>query len=580
MAGLGALEPLTAKGGWTLPESPSRRRACWLAVNPSMALARVLVDELVRCGVRDAVVCPGSRNAPLALALHEEDLAHRLRLHVRIDERSAGFLALGLALRSGLAVPVVCTSGTAVANLHPAVLEAHHAGVPLLAVTADRAPELVGTGANQTVQQRGIFAGAVRESRVLASPQAHESEHPHAEHGRWRSAVDRVVAAARGSLGGWPGPAHLDVPLREPLLSGPGESAGGAAPAGRGDGPWTTLPATAVVEAPVEVDLGPSTVVIAGHGAGPAPAGVPLVAEPTARCWPDALAAGPWLLGAGMPRPEQVLVLGRATLHRPVARLLADPAVSVVAVTDNPQWTDVTGNLRAVGRCLRAGGTPEQAWAKSWQEADVAAADAVAATLQAHTWTTGAHVAREMVAALPTGALLVIGSSNPIRDVALSARPRAGLTVLANRGAAGIDGTVSTAVGASLAHRGRPAYALLGDLTFLHDGNGLQLGPQEPRPDLTIVVANDDGGGIFGLLEQGALVDAPTFDRIIGTPHGTDLGALCAAHHVEHSVLELAELPAALAARPGLRVLEVRTDRAELRDLHAKIRHEVARAVG
>jgi len=538
-------------------------------VNPSTALAGVLVDELVRCGVRDAVLCPGSRNAPLSFALHEADAAGRLRLHVRIDERSAAFLALGLALRSGEPVPVVCTSGTAVANLHPAVLEASHAGVPLLAVTADRPPELIGTGANQTVQQRGLFGTAVRGGWVLGVPDRGQGQQA-----RWRSTVDRLVAAARGALGGWPGPVHLDVPLREPLV--PDDDVDWPEPlCGRGDGSWTAVPVADRAVALVEVDLATPTVVIGGHGAGAAPVGVPLVAEPTAACWPGALAAGPWLLGSAAVRPEQVIVLGRPTLHRPVTRLLADPGVTVTVVTADPQWTDVPGGAVAVGTTLRTHGTAPGDWLATWARADRAAAAAVQSTLDEHPAVTGLHVAREVVAALPAGALLVVGSSNPIRDVALAARPRSGLTVLANRGVAGIDGTVSTAVGAGLAHRG-PAYALLGDLTFLHDSNGLLLGPAEARPDLTIVVANDDGGGIFGLLEQGAPVHAAAFDRVFGTPHGTDLGALCAAHHVEHAVAGLAELPAALAPRPGLRVVEVRTERVDLRALHARIRAAVA----
>lgn len=542
-------------------------------MNPSTALARVLVDELVRCGVRDAVLCPGSRNAPLSLALHDADVAGRLRLHVRVDERTGAFLALGLALASARPVPVVCTSGTAVANLHPAVLEASYAGVPLLAVTADRPGELIGTGANQTVQQRGIFGAAVRDARVLAAP---------GQQARWRATVDRAVAAARGALGAWPGPVHLDVPLAEPLLPGDGE-AGPAPLAGRADGrPWTTVAMADPPAASVEVDLGRPTLVVAGHGAGPAPAGVPVVAEPTAGCWPRALAAGPWLLGGGAPgcyprRPEQVVVLGRPTLHRPVTRLLADVDVEVTVVTSDPQWTDVTGNARAVGSVLRVVGHSVPEWTASWQEVDQAAALAVNATLDGHSGVTGLHVARATVAALPDGALLLIGSSNPIRDVALAARPRPGLTVLANRGVAGIDGTVSTAIGAALAHGG-PAYALLGDLTFLHDGNGLLLGPAEHRPNLTIVVANDDGGGIFGVLEQGSAEHAAAFERVFGTPHGTDLAALCAAHRVPHDCVELAGLSAALAPRPGLRVVEVRTDRSGLRALHARLRAVVGSA--
>lgn len=538
-------------------------------MNPSTALARVLVDELARCGVRHAVLCPGSRNAPLSFALHDAAAANRLALHVRIDERSAAFLALGLALRGGEPVPVVCTSGTAVANLHPAVLEAHHAGVPLLALTADRPPELVGTGANQTVAQSGIFAGAVRAAPVLSAPQRAGGQQ-----GRWRSTVDRVVAAARGTLGGRPGPVHLDVPLPEPLVPGPVPDWPESLAGRDGGAAWTTVPAQqARREAVVEIDLSQPTVAVAGHGSPPAPAGVPLVAEPGTACWPDALAAGPWLLGApGMPRPEQVLVLGRPTLHRAVARLLAAPDVAVTVVSEDPQWTDVAGTAVAAGTAVRVTGSPDRDWYEAWRAADARAASAVASTLDG---TTGLDVARQLVAALPGGALLVIGSSNPIRDVALAAVPRTGLTVLANRGVAGIDGTVATAIGAALAH-GAPSYALLGDLTLLHDANALLLGPAEARPDLTIVVANDDGGGIFGLLEQGDPRHAAAFERVFGTPHGTDLAALCAAHHVPHEAVTVDSLAGTLAPQPGLRVLEVRTERSRLRELHARIREAVA----
>ncbi|HEY6424314.1 MAG TPA: 2-succinyl-5-enolpyruvyl-6-hydroxy-3-cyclohexene-1-carboxylic-acid synthase [Pseudonocardiaceae bacterium] len=546
-------------------------------MNPSTALATVLIDELVRCGVRHAVLCPGSRNAPLSFALHAAEQTGRLSLHVRIDERSAAFLALGLALRSGVPVPVVCTSGTAAANLHPAVMEAHHAGVPLLAVTGDRPAELVGTGANQTVQQRGLFGDAARTVSLAGTSTAPGQQ------AYWRSTVDRAVAAARGALGvGTPGPVHLNVPFREPLVP----DAGPAWPqslAGRpGDVPWTVVPAAVPPAVEVELDLGRPTLVIAGHGAGPAPRGLPVVAEPTAPGWPDALATGPWLLSSPVLealRPEQLLVLGRPTLHRPVQRLLADPTVAVTALAERPEWTDVAGNAVAVGTAVRTIGSPEPGWLASWQQADTAAAEAVSSTLQRHPEATGLEVARLLIPALPDGALLLLGSSNPIRDVSLAARPRPGLTVLANRGVAGIDGTVSTAIGAALVHPG-PGYALIGDLTFLHDANGLLAGPDEARPDLTVVVANDDGGGIFGLLEQGAAEHTGAFERLFGTPHGTDLAALCAAHHVPHTRVPVPELAAALAPACGVRVVEVPTERAGLRALHDRIRAAVAAAVG
>ncbi|MGB9279958.1 MAG: 2-succinyl-5-enolpyruvyl-6-hydroxy-3-cyclohexene-1-carboxylic-acid synthase [Pseudonocardiaceae bacterium] len=549
-------------------------------MNPSTALATVLVDELVRCGVRHAVLCPGSRNAPLSFALHSAEQAGRLVLHVRIDERSAAFLALGLALRSGTPVPVVCTSGTAAANLHPAVLEAHHAGIPLLAVTADRPAELVGTGANQTVHQSGLFGAAVRAAPSFAAPS------DCVQHPKWRSTVDRAVAAARGALGGGPGPVHLNVPFRDPLVpaSNPGcASETLAALQGRPTGaPWTRVPIGSPLRAEAELDVSRRTLVIAGHGAGPAPAGLPLVAEPTAPGWPDALAAGPWLVGSpalDRLRPEQVLVLGRPTLHRPVQRLLADPSVAVTVVTDRPEWTDTSATAVAVGTALRCVGSPDPEWLRGWQQADTRATDAVSATLAGHPHATGIGVARLLVAALPSGALLLHGSSNPIRDVSLAARPRRGLTMLANRGVAGIDGTISTATGAALVHGG-PAYALVGDLTFLHDSNGLLAGSDEARPDLTVVVANDDGGGIFGLLEQGAPEYAGAFERVFGTPHGTDLAALCAAHHVPHVRVSASELTDVVGATRGLRVVEVATQRTGLRALHEQIQTAVAATVG
>ncbi|MGH3771676.1 MAG: 2-succinyl-5-enolpyruvyl-6-hydroxy-3-cyclohexene-1-carboxylic-acid synthase, partial [Pseudonocardiaceae bacterium] len=334
------------------------------------------------------------------------------------------------------------------------------------------------------------------------------------------------------------------------------------------------------------------------------PPGLPLVAEPTAPDWPDALAAGPWLLGGliagsagggliagsagGSPalerwRPEQVLVLGRPTLHRSVQRLLADPAVAVTVRTDRPEWTDVAGTAVAVGTALRCVGSPDPEWLHRWRQADARATAAVRATVRGHPRDTGLGVARQLVAALPAGALLLVGASNPIRDVSLAARPRRGLTVLANRGVAGIDGTISTATGAALAHGG-PGYALVGDLTFLHDTNGLLAGPDEARPDLTVVVANDDGGGIFGLLEQGAPEYAEAFERVFGTPHGTDLAALCAAHHVPHVRVPARELAGVLALGSGpargLRVVEVRTERTGLRALHHQIQTAVAKVVG
>ena len=540
-------------------------------MNPSTAHAQVIVDELVRCGVTDAVLCPGSRSAPLAFALHAADAAGRLRLHVRIDERTAGFLALGLALRSGRPVPVVATSGTAVANLHPAVLEASHAGVPLLVLTADRPPQLIGTGANQTVLQPGIFGDAVRLA-LSAGP----ASDPERENGPWRAAVGRAVAAALGTP---PGPVHVNLPFAEPLVPD-----GGAAPAGRlGGAPWTAVARPRVQAAPLPLDPAAPTLVIAGAGALSEVRdwGLPVVAEPASRVWDAGLRAGPWLLGVlpdGL-RPAQIVVAGRPTLHRPVQRLLADPDVAVYALADpdGRSWPDVAGTVRAVGAA--PSWRPPPGWTASWLDADRAVGKALDAALDAPEAPGGLRLARALVDALPGDALLVVGSSNPVRDVSLGAVPRRDVAVLANRGVSGIDGTVSTAIGAALAHEG-PAFALLGDLTLLHDTTGFVIGPEEPRPDLTIVVLNDGGGGIFGLLEQGAPEHAGSFERVFGTPHTVDLAALATAMDLEHvRVDDLAALPAALEPRRGIRLAEIRADRTTLRAGHAAIRAAVAAAL-
>jgi 2-succinyl-5-enolpyruvyl-6-hydroxy-3-cyclohexene-1-carboxylate synthase len=540
-------------------------------VNPSTAHAHVIVDELVRCGITDAVLCPGSRSAPLAFAMHAADTAGRLRLHVRIDERTAGFLALGLALRSGRPVPVATTSGTAVANLHPAVLEASHAGVPLLLLTADRPPRMIGTGANQTITQPGVFGDAVR--LALSGEVATD---PDRDNGLWRSAVDRAVAAALGTP---PGPVHLNLPFAEPLVpSGIGDAPGGRA----GGAPWTATPRTHVQASPLPLDPSAPTLVIAGAGT---PRAVrewplPVVAEPASGVWDAGLRTGPWLLGAlpvlpdGM-LPAQVVVAGRPTLHRPLQRLLADPRVAVFALADpeGRRWTDVAGTVRAVGAAPQW--SPPSGWVTRWQDADAAAAKALDAALDDPSAPGGLRLARALVDALPAESLLVVGSSNPIRDVSLAVVPRPDLTLLANRGVAGIDGTVSTAVGAALAH-GTQAYALLGDLTLLHDTTGLLIGPDEPRPDLTIVVLNDEGGGIFGLLEQGGPEHGASFERVFGTPHRVDLAALAAAMGIAHTRADdPAALTPALAPAPGLRLVEVRADRATLRAGHTAVRRAV-----
>ncbi len=542
-------------------------------VNPSTTQARVVVDELIRGGVRDVVLCPGSRNAPLAFALQDADRSGRIRLHVRIDERTAGYLAIGLAIGAGAPVCVAMTSGTAVANLGPAVVEANYARVPLILLSANRPYELLGTGANQTMEQLGYFGTQVRATISLGLAED-APERLDSLNATWRSATCRVLAAATGSRTANAGPVQFDIPLREPLVPDP-EPRGAATPPGRPGGkPWTYTPPV-TFDQPLDIDLTPDTVVIAGHGAGTHPnlERLPTVAEPTAPAPANPLHP----LALPLLRPKQVIMLGRPTLHRPVSALLADPTVPVYALTTGPRWPDVSGNSQATGTRAVTTGTPHPAWLHRCAEMNRHAISAVRGQLAAHPLTTGLHVAAAVADALRPGDQLVLGASNPVRDAALvglgSARHRGQITVRSNRGVAGIDGTVSTAIGAALAHEGRTV-ALIGDLTFVHDSSGLLIGPTEPTPQrLTIVVSNDNGGGIFELLEQGDPRFSDVSSRIFGTPHDVDVGALCRAYHVESRQIEVDELNAALdEPGTGMRVLEVKADRSSLRQLHAAIK--------
>jgi 2-succinyl-5-enolpyruvyl-6-hydroxy-3-cyclohexene-1-carboxylate synthase len=562
-------------------------------VNPSTAQATVLVDELVRSGVTEAVLSPGSRSAPLAFALHRADAEGRLRLHVRIDERTAGFLALGLAKASGRPVAILTTSGTAAVNLHPAVVEASYSGVPLLALTADRPPELRGVGANQTIDQVQLYGDAV--ALFVDMPAADERV---GQVARWRAVVAEAVAALHR------GPVHLNVPLRDPLVpDGSGEwvePLTTAAPAT----PWSGLADNGEVTSLPE---GPSTVVIAGDGSPGAARWVaeagswPLLAEPTsgARNGPNALGSYRLVLDQLAPEIERVVVFGRPTLSRPVTRLLTRADVEVVLVR-GPGTLPTMGRTDVVLTDAVARGWVERSapraepdrWLRQWLNADALAQKVVADIVDGAADVSGPAIARAVAVGLPQGALLVVGSSASARDLDL-AEPwddplgfSGGASdgrrlVLANRGASGIDGTVSTAIGAALAHHGE-AFALLGDLTFLHDSTGLMIGPAEPRPDLTIVVNNDDGGGIFGQLEPGAPELAGSFERLFGTPHGVDIASLCAATGTAHQlVTSIADLRDALrsGSRPGIRVLEVPTDRSRRRDLDRQLREGVAAAL-
>lgn len=545
-------------------------------MNPSTAFATVVVDELIRSGVREAVLAPGSRSTPLALALAVADRDGRLRLHVRIDERTAGFLAIGLIRGTGLPVPVVTTSGTAVANLYPAVLEASHSGLPLIVLSADRPPELRGTGANQTTDQLKVFGDAVRLFHELGTPSKQVGQVAY-----WRSQVARAVSTAVGARTADPGPVQLNCPLVEPLV--PTDDGDWPEPLdGRSTGPWTSVHATAAQ--PSAVAPGPKTVVVAGDGASQAArlaaeaGGWPLFAEPSsrARTGPAVISAYRLLLAATAlgDEIERVLVFGHPTLSRPISKLLARADVEVIVVAPTGLWPDAGRRARSVVTGLEVIGTDGTDWLERWQQADQLARPAIDKVLAGGL--SGPVVAAVLGEAVGADGMLVVASSNPVRDLDLA--PVVPIRTVANRGLAGIDGTLSTAVGAALANAGA-TYALVGDLAFLHDANGLVIGPAEPRPDLRIVVLNDNGGGIFATLEQGGTDQADHFERIFGTPHNVDLAALCASTGTPHRLVETTdELREALTRTvAGIDVVEVRVDRSTHRDLHADLHQAVSR---
>ncbi|GAA5021155.1 hypothetical protein GCM10023258_10290 [Terrabacter aeriphilus] len=599
-------------------------------------LAMRVLQQLWIGGVRDVVLSPGSRSAPLALALDAADRAGDLRLHVRVDERSAGFLALGLTTGSRRPVAVVTTSGTAVGNLLPAVMEAHHTGRRLLVVSADRPDRLRGTGANQTTWQAGLFGTFAPCLDVSAST-------------RDEDLAELVARACAG-----PGPTQLNVQLDGDLLPPdpdpdtwwqrppnpavaqfqpgssaepggnravaqfqPGSSAqpGGnravaqfqpGAAAGRGEA--GVEPSVRVASDGEVLPLGPRTVVVAGDDAGPAArllaeaADWPLLAEPTsgARIGRQALRTGRLLLTTSLRAGiERVVVVGHPTLSRPVTSLIGDADLEVLAVRGRDGVATDPGRVaRVLDAVPRVEGPDAPGWFESWRSADerlsgLVDAD-VAGTGVATAGGGGAGsglsplaVAAVVGRAVAADTTLVVGSSNPVRDLDVMAAPwppHEHRFVVGNRGLAGIDGMVSTAIGIAL---GRPraarTIAYLGDLTFLHDTNGLLVGTGQRRPDLTFVVLSDDGGAIFSTLEQGDRRYASAFERVFATPHGTDLAALCAAHHTAYERVDgLARLAEALDEQPsGIRVLEVPVSRTDRRDEAARLRrlaHEATHA--
>lgn len=564
------------------------------------AFASTLVDEWVRAGVRHAVVAPGSRSAPLAVAVAADE---RLAVHVVLDERSAGFMALGMGKASGRPAVVVTTSGTAGVELHPAVVEASQSGVPLLVCTANRPPELQGVGAPQTVDQTRLYGNSVR---WFAQPGVAEST----SSWMWRSLAARAVAEA---LGPPAGPVHLDLAFREPLVARPAR----LPPARDGDEPWHSVlapspdPGPADAAAVAKLLRGERGIIVAGAGLGCDDPGAvaalasawgwPVLADPQSGCrvpGRTTVASFDALLRheafARDHRPEAVLRLGAAPASKVLYRWLAASGARQVLIDPDCGWIDPerTAALVARGdpgpwcRALLDRGRPggraaSPPWLASWAEAEAAAQGAIETVLGRHREVSEPLVARTVAAALAPGATLVVSSSMPVRDLEWYARPRQGLRVLANRGANGIDGVVSTAVGAALATGGTTAL-LIGDLAFLHDANGL-LGLARRGVDLTIVVVDNHGGGIFSFLPPAMELAPDRFELLFGTPHDVDLVALARLHGLNAAAVnEAAALRPALedaAAAGGVSVVVAATDRVANVAVHDEIHAAVAAAL-
>ncbi|HJB09752.1 MAG TPA: 2-succinyl-5-enolpyruvyl-6-hydroxy-3-cyclohexene-1-carboxylic-acid synthase [Candidatus Brachybacterium merdavium] len=552
-------------------------------------------SALAALGTGDVVLAPGSRSAPLVYALGEGQVAGQLDAHVRIDERASAFTALGIS-RHDPARPaaVVTTSGTATAHLLAAVMEAHHSRIPLLVLTADRPAELKGVGANQTTRQAGLFSSLVRFEADLPAPNADAATPV-----ELRTAVSTAARAFAAATGEHPGPVHLNLGFRDPLVpAAPGsrprcpESADGQEPA-----PIVlTRRADRGAPHPQPVPVDGATVVVAGDGAGAAATRfahrhrLPLLAEPSsgARDGETLVPGYPALLAEVMAdrdhalRPSRAIVFGRPTLSRPViGALLGADDVDVIVVDPGADWTDAARRAQLVVPAADGRGAPAPArWLEAWREA----AQRVSRAAGEPSWQQRAALA--VWQATTAGDILVLGSSSLVRDL----EQRAGSTpgrVIANRGLAGIDGTTSVAGGIALAHTrerartgrdsrddptasgqdSRPpssgqrtagrVRALMGDLTALHDLTGLIIGPDEQTPELDLVVVDDGGGRIFAGLEHAA-APPELLRRFFTTPHGTDLAAAAAALGASARTVDVDGLPAALATpATGLRMIVV-----------------------
>jgi 2-succinyl-5-enolpyruvyl-6-hydroxy-3-cyclohexene-1-carboxylate synthase len=557
----------------------------------SYLVIRALLDEFVRCGMEHACTSPGSRNTPIVLSMARES---RLKSWSHVDERAAGFFALGAAKASGKPVAVTCTSGTAAANLFPAIVEAHEAGVPMIVVTADRPPELRDIGAGQTIDQIKLYGDAIKWFFDLG---VHEATR---DRMRWVRAL--ACRAYWTAVAGRPGPVHINVPLREPLVLSeplPDEEPGGG---GRADGqPWLRQePATPMDPAAIQRRHEFSRTVFVAGGLGPdrslgrrlaefaARARVPLLADPLsgARSGRAAIAHFDLILRdrstADRLRPNVVCQIGELPTSKPLRTWLDGlDDVHYIQYSSDERWHDPVSRVsqRVVGpladlldRVERDRVVPDDSdWLDQWSQADSTVAHAIAEPLMPAGLSEPA-VITALAQFLPPSTTLFVGASMPIRDVeeffpALNDPPR----VLANRGANGIDGTVSSAFGAAAASDGE-VVLVLGDVTLAHDIGGL-LAASRTGVKLTIVLLNNDGGGIFNFLAVSN--EGEAFEQHVATPTGLNFALAAELYGFGHAVAETMDdfADALMGALGGTNstIIEVRTDRLENRQLHADV---------
>jgi 2-succinyl-5-enolpyruvyl-6-hydroxy-3-cyclohexene-1-carboxylate synthase len=575
--------------------------------NRNTALASALVEEFARCGMRHAVLSPGSRSTPLAVALWRQPA---IEVNVILDERSAAFFALGAAQATRRPVAVLCTSGTAAANFHPAVAEADESALPLVLLTADRPPELRGIGAGQTIDQLKLYGDAVRWFCEVGTHDADDDGLLH-----YRSTACRAYAAARGEPR--PGPVHLNLAWRDPLapmaVEGDVSATSALALQGRGDRPLTAVPHSSSVPEPALLDelaervgTSPRGLVLAGRQTDPglreplarlaAATGYPLLAEPTSQ-----LRLGPHDRGLLISRydaiarlraeslaPELLIRFGEMPTSKPLRQWIAElDGCRQLVVEPGFGWNEPSKRAEALvradptalaaGLAERLSAPAKESWAQAWKAAEGSAAKAIVAALGSTGSPSEPGLQLALGEALRDGELVYTASSMPIRDQeAFMPAGGADVLFLCNRGANGIDGLVSSGIGAARAS-GRPTVIVTGDLGLLHDIGGLAALRDVATP-VRIVVVNNDGGGIFHFLPHEEAMPAEEFEALLGTPRGVDVERAAALFDLDYRrVDDLDGLGSALGSGTGL--IEVPVDRGENLVLHRRITEATTQAL-